>query len=221
MNDFGKILGEILEEVRKEEEKKQKNIDTLMECAERFQNFCKQRITTWIDSGEIERLDRDCPEFAEATREGFTEEEIKFYVVTSFNFLLDPINLGKLDETLISVIAKIQRKKEFQFGEITGETVYQYVSKRKEFEELRQPLFKKKIIFQNAVEMVVEKKNISFNTAVKRAIEEFEKNKFKVRDRAKTEAMFAELAGVINPLIDLFVDNEIEILSALGDNGIK
>lgn len=207
---------EFLEASIKEDEKKIAALETVIESCNKIQALAKKNMKVRINVSEIEELEEKCPEFAAATETGFSEEVIKKYVVESFNHLLDPLELEKLQASMLVLFASVALKKPVDFSKFNGEAVYNYVVDKEEFATLRSPMFKKQCIFSDAVKLVVEKKTISFNTAVRRTIEKYENEALIAVADSDDEEMFAEFAAIVNPLIDVYLENELDILAAIG-----
>ena len=94
-------------------------------------------------------------------------------------------------------------------------SVYNYAKSKGIFDKYLTPEFKKKIIYGRAVQIVVEAKTISFNTAVKRAIREIKEEGFIPKMDADDQELLDDISGIINPLVDLYIDNEMQILAAI------
>lgn len=188
---------------------------TITEVLERAEAFGGKRMHITIMTKEIKALEEANPEFAEVTKTGFSEEEAKRYIVSVFDALFEVLNIGKLENTLSNVLLSIKRGSKIEFSKFNGTSVYNYAKSKDIFDKYLTPEFKKKIIYGRAVQIVVEAKTISFNTAVKRAIREIKEEGFILKMDADDQEFLDDISGIINPLIDLYIDNEMQILAAI------
>lgn len=206
-SDLLKILG-----IQQEEDPVTKTIN---EVCDRIEAFSDKRMSVSISAKEIKALEESSPEFVAATETGFSEEEIKCFVVKAFDALFDALNIGKLENTLSNVLLSVAMNKKIDFSQFTGIGVYNYLRKSKNFSKYLQPAFKKKIVYGQAVKIVVEAKTISFNTAVKRAIRKLDEEGFVPNFDAEDQEFLDDISGIINPLVDLYIENEMDILGAI------
>lgn len=210
-----KTYREYLEAAIKEDERKMAAIDTVIECINKAQALSKKSMKVRINVAELDELAEKNPEFAAATEEGFSEEVVKQYVIKSFDLLLTPINLEKLQASMLYLITSVKLGKQANISKLDGEAVYNFISEREEFANLMSPAFKKQCIFSEAVKLVVKKKTISFNTAVRQAIKKYENNAMLDDVDKEDLEMFEEIAAIVNPLIDVYLENELDILASI------
>lgn len=189
---------------------------TINDVLKRVDSLLGKRMSLYITPKEFEALGNACPEFAEATKVGFSEEEVKRYIVVVFDQVFNALNIGKLEHTLSNGMIAAIRGKKIDFSQFSGIGAYNYMRNNGSiFSQYLEPEFKKKIIYCRAIEIVVKTKTISFNTAVKRAIHEIENNEYTPKMDADDQEFLDDISGIINPLIDLYIENEVEIISAI------
>lgn len=220
--ELGKIFAEIfnpadicrkLEEAEKEEVKRrEKLIATVLETLDDIQRMMKRRccrISFYVD--EIAELESKNPEFAEATKEGFSEEEIRKMIVSSADCVIKNLDLKRFKNSYAITWLRISGKLKVDFSNLTGENVYDYLKENGGVtDQLREPELKKSIIFAEAVKTVVKTKTISFNNAVRKTIAKFNSGE-KIADME----IDSEFFRIINKLIDLYLENEEEIINVI------
>lgn len=219
--ELGKIFAEIfnsadicrkLEEAEKEEVKKREKLTaTILETLDDIQRMMKRRccrISFNVD--EIAELESKNPEFAEATKEGFSEEEIRKIIVSSADCIIKNLDLKRFKNSYAITWLRILGKLKVDFSNLTGENVYDYLKENGVTDQLREPELKKSIIFAEAVETVVKAKTISFNNAVRKTIA-----KFNSGEKIAEMEMDSEFFRIINKLIDLYLENEEEIINVI------
>ncbi len=212
---FEQMAQEILK-ILKVEQEEDPVIKTLNEVFGRIEAFNDKRMYMSIMTKEIRDLEARNPEFVAETEKGFSEEEVKRYIVTAFDAIFGVLNIGKLENTLSNVLLSLKLRKKFDFSQFSGIGVYNYIRNKDSFAKFLEPDYKKKIIYGRAVNIVVETKTISFNTAVKRAIHEIKEEGYVPKLDADDQEFLEDISRIINPLIDLYIDNELEILAAIG-----
>lgn len=213
--EFDAIMSDVLKALMLQQEE-DPVIKTLDEVFARAEAFRKKSMSITITASEIKALEEANPEFMLATQTGFSEEEIKQYTIDVFDSLFGAINIGKLENTLFNVMRSVLFKKRIDFSQFNGIGAYNYISSKAFYSKYLDPEYKKKVIYNRAVGIVVEAKTISFNTAVKRAIREIEEEGFVLKKDAEHQEFLDDISAIINPLIDLYIENEVDILSAIG-----
>lgn len=188
---------------------------TLNEVSDRIEAFSNKRSSVSITTKDIRSLEEVCPEFVAATQTGFSEEEVKHFIVRAFDALFGALNIGKLENTLSNVLISVALEKKIDFSQFSGIGIYNYLRNKKSFSKYLEPEYKKKIIFGEAIKIAVEAKTISFNTAVKRAIRKINEEGFTPKFDEEDREFIDDISGIINPLIDLYIDNEMDILAAI------
>jgi len=219
--ELGKIFAEIfnpadisrkLEEAQREEEKRNAALRaTIVEVLEEIQRMMKRkacRISFNVD--EIAELESKNPEFAEATKEGFSEEEIRKMIVSSADCIIENLDLKRFKNSYAIMLLRISGKLKGDFPKLTGENVYEYLKENGVTDQLREPEVKKGIIFAEAVETVVKARTISFNNAIRKTIAKFNSGG-KIADMETDSEFFR----IINKLINLYLENEGEIVNAI------
>lgn len=204
-------VGKMVEESRKAEEKKETALNTLLEVLEEIQKMSeKKRWRVSFDADEIAEFESKNPEFAEATKEGFSEEEVRKIVIDIADYLIENLNLKRLKDSYAIMLLRLSGKLKVSFSNLTGENVYDYLKENGYVDQLQTPEVKKGFIFSEAVETVVKAKTISFNNAVRKTIAKYNSGKEIVELEGNSK--FFE---IINKLIDLYVENEEEIVDAI------
>lgn len=189
---------------------------TINDVLKRVDTFRGKSMNVKIMTKDLKELEETCPEFADATQTGFSEEEIKYFIVTMFDAFFGSLNIGRLENTLTNVMISVKCGKKIDFSQFSGIGAYNYIkSDERIFSQYLKPEFKKKIIYSRAVSIVTKEKTISFNTAVKRAVREICQNGFSLKMDAEDQEFLDDISGIINPLIDLYIENEVEIISAI------
>lgn len=78
------------------------------------------------------------------------------------------------------------------------------------------PEFKKNLIYTRALELTVEKGNISFKTAIKKAIVEFNDEEKFIKTIIKDFSEDSnEYISIINSLIDFYIENEVSFIAEI------
>lgn len=212
--EFEQLMAELFKDmgIELEEDPVEKTINDVFA---RIKAFNSKRTAVIVMTKEIKALEDACPEFAEATKTGFSEEEIKQAIVAAFDALAGTLKIAKLEFTLSNVVLLVKLGKKIKFSQFNGTAVYNYLKDNDMLAQYLEPEFKKKMIYSKAIEIVLKTKTISFNTAVKRAIHEIEQEGFLTKMSADDEEFLDDISRIINPLIDLYIENEMEILSAI------
>lgn len=213
-NDYGKELRnvlEALEAMRKEEEVKAAFAENLKKVVDGFKQMKDSKLRAEFSVDRVKQLEETMPEFAEATQEGFTPEQTKRIITELADYFIEQMKLDRLEKSYIITLLKL-KVKEIDFSKCTGEALYEYAVENNLVEILNAPDFKKKCIVTAAVEMVVKKGNITFNTAIRRIINKSTTDEFVNEQIEETKPDVAEFCTVINPLIDWYLENETDIL---------
>lgn len=206
-NSFAKLL----ESMRREEELKGELADQLTGLVDRYKEYKNSSVKATIPVERIARLEETMPEFAEETQEGFTQEQVKRMIVGLMDYLIDGMELKKLENSVLVLLFSIKVQK-VDFSKCNGESLYEYAVEKDALKEFCSPEFKKKTIVSAAAELTVEKGNISFNKAVHIIIDKCKRDAFIDEAVADSKKDMVRACGIVTPLIDWYLKNEVEII---------
>ncbi len=202
---------EIMESMKKEAAMKVELTKALTDFFEGLKRIHQNKVNAKISMDRIRQLEEKNPEFAEATQEGFTEEQIKRLLVNELDYLINKLNPKRLEKSFAVMLFSIKVQK-IDFTKCTGTALYEYLAEHEALEGLLSPDFKKKYIVSSAAEMTVEKGNITFNTAMRRVIEKCNSGSF-IEDEIKSmKPELDAVCEVINQLVDWYMANETDLL---------
>lgn len=139
-----------------------------------------------------------------AINKGLSEETLK----TLYIFIFEKINLEKISNSSTFTLIKPFIK---DLKTLTPESLYDFLYSKNILDKSFTAEFKKTIIYERALEITVEKGNISFKTALKKAINELEdEEKFtqKLTTKGYSES-FEGYIDIINSLIGFYLENEL------------
>lgn len=209
--DFRSSLASALESMRREEEMKKQLTEQLTGVFEGYKAYKNSSVKATIPTERIRQLEESMPEFAEETQDGFTQEEVKRIVIGLTDYIIEGLNLKSMENSMLMVLFSIKVQK-VDFSKCNGETLYEYVANNGALKELCSPEFKKKTIISAAAELAVEKGNISFNKAVHMILDKCRKGTFVDEAVADSKKDITQMCGIVTPLIDWYLKNEVEII---------
>ena len=210
--DFRNSWVKALESMRREQEMKEQLINQLSGVIERYKSYKSGYVKSTIPVERISRLEEEMPEFAEETQEGFTKEEIKKMIVSMGNYLIQGLDLKRMESSVVMILFSIKVHK-VDFSKCSGEALYEYAVEKDSLKEFVSPEFKKKAIVSAAAELTVEKGNISFNKAVSIILDKCRRGTFIDEQLAESEKDISRVCGIVTPLIDWYLKNEVDIIS--------
>ncbi len=188
----------------------------LISTLEDVQKLLKKNIRVSIPQEKLRKLEENNKLFAAATEEGFSVETLRQIYEPVLDYLLVKINWGKIKSSgAVQVLQIFSGEKDFDLEPIDGAYLFNLVASQDAFKELLSPEAKKQHIFSRACELVVEKKNISFNTAIKRSIAEMQSANFISSEIEIAKKQADTLVSLLNPWIDFYFENESELVRAL------
>lgn len=187
----------------------------LISTLEDVQKLLKKKIRVSIPREKLEELESN-ELFVAATEEGFSVETLRQIYEPMLDYLLEKINWRKIKScSAVQVLQIFSGEKDFDLESIDGAYLFNLAASQDAFKELLSPEVKKQHIFSRACELVVKKKNISFNTAVKRAIAEMQSTNFISSEIEIAKKQADTLVSVINPWINFYFENESELVRSL------
>lgn len=214
MEDMNKALEQAMDGIMKELEKKNKVQQTIQECLERLKALNSKTMSFKVKRTDIDDLEANHPQFAEATKTGFSKEQMKQSFISFFDEAIAPLNVYRLEHSITNVVVSVSIGHKLDFSILTGEKMYEFVKDSDAFKDLCTPDFKKRFIVSKAINRMMSAKTISFNTAVRKVIEDGERNGYDLGVNEEVRQQLKEMAEIINPLIDLYLEHEIDILAA-------
>lgn len=206
-----KVFEEVFESMRKEAALKQGMTAAFTDLFDGFKRLRNSKVKVDITVEQIRQLEECNHEFAEATQEGFTEDQVREMVVNILDYFIKQLKLERLEKSFALMLFSIKVKK-VDLAAITGTAFYEYMLENDLVKQFTDPEFKKKYIAATATELTVEKKNISFNTAVRRVIAKCNSATFVEDEVEKTKPEIDAVCDIINPLVDWYMENEMEII---------
>lgn len=206
-NSFAKLL----ESMRREEELKGELVEQLTGLVDRYKDYKNSSVKATIPVERIARLEETMPEFAEETQEGFTQDQVKKMIVGVMDQLIEGVELKKLENSVLVLLFSIKVQK-VDFSKCNGEALYGYMVEKDALKEFCSPEFKKKTIVSSAAELTVEKGNISFNKALHIVIDKCKNGTFIDEAVADSKRDITRACGIVTPLIDWYLKNEVEII---------
>lgn len=204
----------IMESMRKEEALKEGMKNALTDFFDGLKRVHNSKVKAEISTERIRQLEETNPEFAEATQEGFTEEQTKRMLVDLADCFVKQLHLEQLEKSFAMMLFSIKVQK-VDFSKFTGAALYEYLLEHDALKELRSPDFKKKYIVSSAAELTVEKGNITFNTAIRKVIEKCNSGTFIEEEVKKAKPEIDAVCEVINQLIDWYMENETDLMGML------
>lgn len=179
------------------------------------QRLLKKNISLSIPKEELEALESN-ELFSAATEEGFSVETLRQVYEPVLDYFLEKINWEKIKSCSgIQLLQIFHSEKDFDLEAINGAYLFNLALSQDSLKELLTSEAKKQDIFSRACKLVVEKKNISFNTAIKRAIAQTQSADFISSEIETTKKQIDVLVSLLNPWIDLYFENESELVSSL------
>lgn len=168
----------------------------------------RKNISISIPREELSKLE-EIEIFSEATKEGFPKEDIQKLIETIFDYFLENIDLEKISTSSTMTLLKLlYLNSNFDLRYITSHDIFEFLDSHGYLEDFYSPKFKKEFIFSQACNIVVEKRNISFNTAIKRAIKETESDKFLSSRIDSIKKRCLDILEILNPLIAFYLEYE-------------
>lgn len=188
----------------------------LISTLEDVQKLLKKNIRVSIPQEKLRELEENNKLFAAATEEGFSVETLRQIYEPMLDYLLEKINWRKIKSSgAVQVLQIFYGEKDFDLDSINGAYLFNLAASQDAFKELLSPETKKRHIFSRACELVVEKKNISFNTAIKRSIAEMRSANFISSEIEIAKKQADTLLSLLNPWIDFYFENESELVRNL------
>ena len=162
-----------------------------------------QNIKSRIPKKYFEKFEND-ELLISAVNKGLSEETLKTLLI----FVFEKVNLEKLSNSSTFAIIRPLNK---DLKTLTPESLYDFLYSKNILDKAFSPEFKKSLIYERALEITVEKGNISFKTALKKAITEFENEEklIKMATSKKYSENLESYIDIINSLIDFYLENEL------------
>lgn len=187
----------------------------LISTLEDVQKLLKKNMRVSIPQEKLRELENN-ELFAAATEEGFSVETLRQIYEPMLDYLLEKINWEKIKSSgAVQMLLIFSGEKDFDLETINGAYLFNLAASQDAFKELLSPETKKQHIFSRACELVVEKKNISFNTAIKRSIAEMRSANFISSKIEIAKKQADTLVSLLNPWIDFYFENESELVKSL------
>lgn len=183
----------------------------LISTLEDVQQLLKKDVRLSIPKEELEALESN-ELFSVATKEGFSVETLRQIYEPALDYFLEKINWGKIKSCSAIQLLEI---KDFDLEAVNGAYLFDLSLSQDGFKELLSPEAKKQTIFSRACKLVVKKKNISFNTAIKRAIAQTQSADFISSEIETAKKQVDVLVSLLTPWIDLYFENEKELVISL------
>lgn len=187
----------------------------LISTLEEVQRLLKKNVRLSIPKEELEALESN-ELFAAATEEGFSVETLRQVYEPALDYFLEKINWEKIKScSAIQLLEIFHSEKDFDLEAVNGAYLFDFALSQDSFKELLSPETKKQEIFSRACKLVVKKKNISFNTAIKRAIAQTQSKDFISSEIEITKKQADTLVSVLKPWVDFYFENENELVTSL------
>ena len=157
--------------------------------------------------------------FSQATQTGFSKDTIKQIVTLIFDYIIENSKIKQLSNTKIYPL--IQGILDSTFGitfnveTLNGDSIFESADSMGKLDSFASTKFKKQIIFEKAIDLTITKKNISFNTAIKRAITLIESEDCSTSVPNELKEKLDIYVKSIDTLIDFCIKNEFLILLLL------
>ena len=187
----------------------------LISTLEDVQRLLKKNIRVSFPKEELEALESN-ELFAAATKDGFSVETLRQIYEPTLDYFLEKINWEKIKScSAIQLLQIFDNEKDFDLEAVNGTYLFNFALSQDNFKEILSPEAKKQDIFSRACKLVVEKKNISFNTAIKRAIAQTQSPDFISSEIEIAKEQIDTLMSVLNPWLDFYFENERELVTSL------
>lgn len=174
----------------------------------------KRKVIFSVPYEDLKKLEEN-ELFVEATKEGFSKEELEKAVVPLLNYIIENINVEKIINSRTMKLAQLLYiNKEIDVQNINGKAIFEWLDVNGCFADVYSTEFKKQRIFTEAAKLAINKGNITFDTAVKRTIFKMEvgDSEFWGFETGKKE--IDSIINVINNLVDFYLENELEFISS-------
>lgn len=187
--------------------------NVLKEAVRNIMEVVNQEVIISVSRECLDKLEEN-ESFAEVTKEGISREALRSGIVTAFNDLIRNLNLEKFNDSTTMELIRGTLHERLDLTSFTGEDIFDIMDSAGLFSEIYKPEFKKTVIFNRAIELVAQSGNISFNTAVKRAIADVETKDYITREFEKSN-LFNRIASSINLIVEFYLEHETEFILAI------
>lgn len=184
------------------------------EAARNIMEVANTEVIISVSRECIDNLEKN-KTFAEATKEGLSRETLRNSIVPAFNYLISNLNLEKFNTSTTMQLIRGAVYEELDLTSFSGEDIFDIMDSEGLFAEIYKPEFKKQLIFNEAIELVAQKGNISFNEAIERTIEEMKSETYSTRQLEKSEILSNRIASSINLIVEFYLEHETEIILAI------
>lgn len=188
--------------------------NVLTEAAKKVMELLDQEVRISISRECLEKLEEN-EIFAEATKEGVSREFFRSLVVPSLNHLIDNLNLEKFNDSMTMTLIRGSLDEKLDLTSFSGEDIFEIADSAGALAKIYEPEFKKKIVFNEAIELVTQKGNISINAAIKKVVADMQSEDYVARQIERSNELCDKIANIINPIVDFYLEHETEIILAV------
>lgn len=188
--------------------------NVLREAAKSTMELLNQQVRISISRECLEQLEGN-EIFAEETKEGITREFFKSLAVPVLNHLIESLDLKKFNDSTTMALIRGTADEKLDLTSFSGEDIFDIMDSEGAFEKIYEPEFKKQLVFNEAIELVTKKGNISINTAIKRVVADMQSEDYVDRQIEESNKLCDQIASIINPIVDFYLEHETEFILAI------